>query len=571
MFKHHQDLSTQEFALYQAIKEMNFLNPDFAIVSGDIVDGGNTFHNAGQMGALFSGFEMIFEPHSESTPYHLEKSSYWNEFQSMVQFFRQLKFPTFIGLGNHDGYAAYEMHNNSSTLPAVQFSATTTGPETQRVLFDGKHYWQKMFGPRYYSFDFGNWHFVFLDTFDHYRYFRLTYSNFGANDGGWISEEQLKWLETDFRAAEKAGKKIVLVGHHDPRGGAKGMFYDDEKYRYPRRGILRLGDELWYKFNNFQKDPLFSCQQWASAETTVDHHGLIDTHYDSAKELLRLIGTYPVTHFFLGHDHADYYDIATIGNNRVHFVHTTALTAQAFQARDMENYKKSNGDGDAPAAHWGYRVFELDLAGHMEELYPLELGNIRLNIGRNENYRRQEKGILSKRRPWPTWIPFHGLLIKLESQKILPSILKDTDPLLSMNALLDPAVQPLATQLLNSSNWPKDLPKDLIDEFIKKMDRQFVNMSDLLGPTEKPNQIFLFNGNPFDTDGLLEFPIARNLPASITVKKLMPNGEHDIQLFQLGDETLSTSTIDTIGGRWGVFHVDLPKQGGNSTYLKIEL
>ncbi|MBI3016535.1 MAG: metallophosphoesterase [Deltaproteobacteria bacterium] len=566
-FPHHPDLSTQEFAFFQAIREMNFLNPDFAIVSGDLVDGGNTFHNAGgPLSTFFAGMEMIFEPHNNSADYHLESSSYWNEFQSVFQFFRHLKFPLFVAPGNHDGYAAYEKQNSSATFSQLKFTPTLTGPEAEPVLFDGKHFWQKMFGPRYFSFDFGVWHFVFLDTFDHYRFFRLSYSNFGANDGGWISKEQMAWLEADLKAAERSDKKIILVGHHDPRGGAQGMFYDDPSYRYPRRGILRLGDELWYKFKNFKSNPLFSSQEWSSSETSVDPNKLIDTTYDSAKELMRLIETYPVTHFFLGHVHASYHDVVKLGNKKVHFIHTTALCAQAFQARDRE-HKKSEGEGEAPAAHWGYRVFELDPRGqHIEELYPLELGNIRLNIGYDENFRRHEGGLLSKSRPAPKWLPFSSFLSKLESQKLLPWLFRNFDPILSLNALLDPSLHPILTQMAEHQDWSQELK----NSFSQKMDPLFIKMGDLVGTSEKPNHIFLANGHPFSVQGTLEFPMAREFPNTLFIEHIAAD-EAEFRLIPIQTYSLPTQTIQTVGGKWGSFDITLPTQSSFPTFLKIKL
>ena len=565
-FDHSPDLSTQEFAFYQAIQEMNFVNPDFAIVSGDLVEGGNTYYNTGSSSAFFAGMSMILEPFDNSTQYHLENSSYWNEYQSIIQFLRRLKFPVFLAPGNHDGYAAYENQNQASTISNLKFSNTLVGPETERVLFDGKHFWQKMMGPRYFSFDFGIWHFVFLDTFEHYRFFRLSYSNFGANDGGWMSQEQIQWLETDLKAAERSGKKIILVGHHDPRGGAQGMFYQDPHYRYPRRGLLRLGDELWYKFKNYDDDPLYAAPEWASPETTVDHHNLIDTHYDSAKELLRLIQTYPVTHVFLGHVHASYHDIVKFGNRTVHFIHTTALAAQAYQARSIKDYTRSEGEEEGTPAHWGYRVFELDQVGNMSELYPLQLGNIRLNIGYDDHYRRNEGGLISPKRPMPTWVPFGSFLSTIDQHKLLPFLFKNGDPILTVHALLHPNLKADIIQMQSNPEWPKALETSFADH----IDRLYVPIADEIGTPENPNECLFWNGNPFTIQGLVEFPISRDLPHMLSFQRVVTNDSDGFKLLPIGSLSTPTTTLQLEGGRWSSFPLELPKRGSFPIFLKTE-
>ena len=216
------DLFTQEFALEQAASEMNFLKPDFAVVSGDIVAGSHPLYGMMEFNAL-----RAFVPPDERG---LELQSYWNEYVSMFQFFRLLNFPVFLAHGNHDGFVAFEERNHSHL----------DDKEAHTILYDGKHYFNKIFGPRYYSFDYGRWHFVVLDTYDLKQKYRAGYSWIVPNHGGGISKEQILWLEADLKAARTSDKFIVLVGHHDPRAGAKGMFYDQSNYRREQDLVLIL-------------------------------------------------------------------------------------------------------------------------------------------------------------------------------------------------------------------------------------------------------------------------------------------------------------------------------------------
>lgn len=74
------------------------------------------------------------------------------------------------------------------------------------ILGNGRETYTMLYGPAYYSFDFGDSHFAFLDS-----------------SSGWvekqaISEEQYTWLENDLRNAQ--GKEIFVISHippHDPR------------------------------------------------------------------------------------------------------------------------------------------------------------------------------------------------------------------------------------------------------------------------------------------------------------------------------------------------------------------
>ncbi len=71
---------------------------------------------------------------------------------------------------------------------------------------EGRALYTKLYGPAYYSFDFGNNHFIFLD------------SSRGYAEEQAITEEQYTWLESDLQ--KSSGKDIFVVSHipaTDPR------------------------------------------------------------------------------------------------------------------------------------------------------------------------------------------------------------------------------------------------------------------------------------------------------------------------------------------------------------------
>ncbi len=77
---------------------------------------------------------------------------------------------------------------------------TTLGNHDIRV--NGRENYTKLFGPPYYSFDYKNTHFVFLD------------SSRGWAEKEAIPKEQYEWLEGDLKNAQ--GKRILVFSHIPP-------------------------------------------------------------------------------------------------------------------------------------------------------------------------------------------------------------------------------------------------------------------------------------------------------------------------------------------------------------------
>lgn len=85
---------------------------------------------------------------------------------------------------------------------------TTTG--NHDIRDNGRSTYTMLYGPSYYSFDFADTHFVFLDSAP------------GWSEKQAISDQQYVWLEKDLINAQ--GKHIFVVTHippHDPRSGVK--------------------------------------------------------------------------------------------------------------------------------------------------------------------------------------------------------------------------------------------------------------------------------------------------------------------------------------------------------------
>lgn len=182
----------------RCIDEINILRPDFVVISGDLT--------YGQL-------------------YPLE---YDREYELCYEMIQEFDVPTFLTPGNHDGY--------------------------NKILEDGFSYWQRYFGSFYYSFDYGNYHFQSINSYDMSKFHRLTFLFIPLNWGGSISDQQLNWIEQDLQL--HSSKNNIQFMHHNP---------------------------LW----NTQSD------------------SLIRKDYENRENLLELIDRYDVVMVLAGHVHWD--------------------------------------------------------------------------------------------------------------------------------------------------------------------------------------------------------------------------------------------------------------------------
>ena len=204
-------------AAKKCINEINLLDPDFVVITGDLV-----------FGQLYP-FEYSFE------------------YKKCYEILQSFQVPTFVCPGNHDGY--------------IQFGQ------------DGFKFWQEFFGPLYYSFNYGDYHFTMVNSYDWPAKSRVAFSYLAFNWGGYIGNEQLNWIEKDLQKSKDAKLNFILL-HHNP---------------------------LWDTKND----------------------SLLKNGYEGRKELLSLIERYDVDAVLAGHVH---YDNVTIKNNTTYITTTTAAS-----------------------------------------------------------------------------------------------------------------------------------------------------------------------------------------------------------------------------------------------------
>jgi predicted MPP superfamily phosphohydrolase len=168
-------------SIKRCIKEINLLHPDFVLITGDVVFG------------------------------QLYPFEYRREYKKCYDLIQQFDVPTFLVPGNHDGY--------------------------RRIREDGLKYWEKYFGSLYYSFDYGEYHFLAVNSYDIPAVFRWSIAFLALNWGGSISDEQLAWIENDLKSSDSKLNLIFL--HHNPIWETRNNSLMLKKYNN-REGLIQL-------------------------------------------------------------------------------------------------------------------------------------------------------------------------------------------------------------------------------------------------------------------------------------------------------------------------------------------
>lgn len=97
--------------------------------------------------------------------------------------------------------------------------------ERNLPLYDGFYHWRKTYGPLYSSWSYGKNHYINMNSYDCRQHRRSGWGMYTVNYGGCISMEQNMWITRELGVAHKQALDVVLIAHHDPRGGHKGEDY----------------------------------------------------------------------------------------------------------------------------------------------------------------------------------------------------------------------------------------------------------------------------------------------------------------------------------------------------------
>ena len=149
-------------AFQRANAEPNAENPDIVVVIGDLAFG---------------------------------SANYYQEYEDAYRVLNQLDAPTYVTLGNHDGYI------------------------TPGAGIDGKELYRRYFAPWYYSVDIPpDLHFVSMDSYDWPALDRVAPTAVPSTWGGQVRDPQFEWLADDLRSWRAANPDgtILTLSHHNP-------------------------------------------------------------------------------------------------------------------------------------------------------------------------------------------------------------------------------------------------------------------------------------------------------------------------------------------------------------------
>ncbi len=322
----------------QGFAELRLLDPDFVINAGDMV------------------FGVDFP----------------KEYEHARAVMRDARLPMFAVPGNHDGYADYVVKLRGGALTMVSGMVTckkhlqgemTWGKawifitclygDIKELLYadlhrDGLVYWKRQLGPTTYAFDRGKMRFVGLNTYggtpERRHAFSIYMDAFDLrlgvpavdNYGGYLTKKQLHFLREQARRATKQGRTLVVFGHHDPRGNARGTRYHANE-PFPTDPVSMGGFEEWN----------YDSKQWDSDAS--DQRRDETPHRHSGKKLLEILAWHG-GYYLCGHVHHDERTVYEPGSKiqgipvrrRLEIVRATTAAA-----------------GCTGRGYWGYRLLKV--------------------------------------------------------------------------------------------------------------------------------------------------------------------------------------------------------------------
>lgn len=118
------------------------------------------------------------------------------------------------------------------------------------ILYDGFYQWQKTYGPTHFSWKFGKSFYVSLNSFELRQHRRTGWGMYTVNYGGGMSDVQMAWLDRELLRTKVTGDDVVLLAHHDPRGGHKnldpGYYFEQLEYRSVYQSAINyLVGKVW--------------------------------------------------------------------------------------------------------------------------------------------------------------------------------------------------------------------------------------------------------------------------------------------------------------------------------------
>lgn len=147
-------------------------------------------------------------------------------------------------------------------------------------LFDGFNQWRKTYGPLYTSFRFGKNYFININSYDLRQHRRTGWGMYTVNYGGNVSPFQMDWIARQIQKAESQGLDIVMLAHHDPRGGHRGK---DFPYNFRQIEFEGAKDS----FFNYIKGEVLNPQVCKLPDDTKPVGSYVNCMHDGLQEWMR--------------------------------------------------------------------------------------------------------------------------------------------------------------------------------------------------------------------------------------------------------------------------------------------
>jgi predicted MPP superfamily phosphohydrolase len=253
-----QDPRFEEEKYAKVMKMANSADALFALVTGDMVFGG---------------------------------SDYRTEYDQFVEdWTARADFCSFFLPGNHDHY--YQMQKRSTVESVLAKAKSVLGIFSKPLSFlgelfmgsdikenvDGQEIYLEKVGPLNYTADFGDLRLIILNTYGGdpgrrtsvppsmvQQYIKKLRVPPVDNWGGQLSAEDLNWLEQQLKLAEADKKRVIVAGHHDPRGT-----------RQPSGDFIYIADDP-FNTRPFDLEPFESWNYNPKTETPENNSGVETT------------------------------------------------------------------------------------------------------------------------------------------------------------------------------------------------------------------------------------------------------------------------------------------------------
>src|SRR5262249_13928658 len=134
---------------------------------------------------------------------------------------------------------------------------------------------------------------------------RLGFHAIVANWGGFLREEQRAWLECELSDASATGRHMVVLIHHDPRGGSEGEalgYYSDIRpYRFDHLVDIVVSYARYVGSNASTWQ-----QEWMKRPGDA-------AHLEQTRRLLALLLKHRVHCVIMGHDNENWVESYGLG------------------------------------------------------------------------------------------------------------------------------------------------------------------------------------------------------------------------------------------------------------------